>query len=798
MERGEPEAWRGVQEGTKGTERRWKWTGVGTGGMALLAFLVAPGLPAPELPGASQLNATALWAQDAVSASDGDEPARLMVQAHRIQPGDGGIQIDGSLDEPAWQSATPITDFTQRDPVEGGEPSEPTEVYVLYDEDNLYIGAILYDSEPDGILGHQLQRNAGLGTDDRFMWVLDTFREGRSGYFFEINPAGLMGDGLITGGGGGFGINKSWDGIWEVRTQITDYGWTAEIRIPFSTLNFDPTLDAWGINFQRTIRRKNEEILWSGWRRNQAFTRPINAGLLTGLDGISQGLGLEATPYISGNWSNQPNLDDPRDLRSKVGGDLEYSLTPSLRVAATVNTDFAEVEVDDRIVNLSRFPISFPEQRAFFLENSGVFGFAPRQGVNPFHSRRIGLVDGEEIPIHFGARLGGQAGRYELGAFQVRTGRGETVVLDGTPHSVPSEDFTAARVKRNIFNQSHVGAIYTRRATHANGTGNGEPPPDRHTAGMDFDFFTSEFLGQYNLQFEGFYAWHSDPVHGGASDFSDRQARGVRFNFPNDVWRFHSSLREFGEEFNPALGFQNRSGYRRLQPTFTYAPYPESLDWVRQLQWGVAFEYLTSLEGELLTRETQLTLLDVGFESGDQFSVDVTRLYERLRNPFRIQSDIVIPPGGYNTTDWGASFRTAGRRVISGNMSLSQGGFWSGDRTRFNGGVTARPRPGVSFRTQYQRNEVRLDEGGFDTNLVQLSGNWNLSPLTSFTTSVQYDDRSDVVGLFARARWIVRPGNDIFFVYSHNWLNEADRLFDRHLTTVSQGMAVKVNYSYRF
>ncbi len=761
--------------------------------IALAGWMALPALGPLAPHGAEVGMVGAVYAQSAEGPPDGD--GLPMIRAHRVERADGPLRIDGHLNEPAWERATPITDFRQQDPVEGGDPSEPTEVYVLYDDDNLYIGAILYDSEPRGILAHQRQRNAGLGTDDRFMWILDTFREGRSGYFFEINPAGLMGDGLITGGGG-FGINKSWDGIWEVRTQITDFGWTAEIRIPFSTLNFDPTLDAWGINFQRTIRRRSEEIVWSGWRRNQNLTRTTHAGHLIGLEGISQGVGLEVKPYASGNWSNSPALDDSRDLRSKIGGDLQYNITPSLRAAATVNTDFAEVEVDDRIVNLSRFPVSFPERRAFFLENAGVFNFAPRQGVNPFFSRRIGLVDGEEMPIHFGTRLGGQAGRYEMGLFQVRTGSGETVVLDGTPHSAPAEDFTAGRIKRNLFDESHIGAIYTRRGTHDGG--NGAAPPIRHTVGLDFDFFTSSFMGEYNLQFEGFFAWHSDPVLGGATGFSQRRARGVRFNFPNDVWQLHASLRDFGDAFDPAVGFQNRNAFRRFQPTLGYQPRPESVEWLRQLEWQVAFEYLTSLDGQLLTRETEFTFLGLNFESGDRVSVDATRLFERLRGPFNIRDEIVIPMDGYNTTEWELSLRTAGRRPLSTNLTLSHGGFWSGDRSRFDGRVTARPLPGVSLRTEYQRNEVRLPEGEFDTNLVRVGADWDMSPLQSFTTSVQYDDVSDVVGVFSRARWIVRPGNDIFLVYNHNWRNETDRLFDRHFQTVSQGAAVKVNYTYRF
>ena len=255
--------------------------------------------------------------------------------AHRM---DGGTEItlDGRVEEDAWQGAIPITDFTQQEPVEGAGPSQPTEIRVVYDEDNLYIGAVIYD-DPEGILAYQRQRDAGLGTDDRFMWILDTFHDGRTGYFFEINAAGLMGDGILGGGGG---LNKSWDGIWEARTARRPDGWSAEIQIPFRTLNFDPAQDTWGINFQRTIRRRQEEILWRGWLRNQGLFSPVYAGDLTGLEGLSQGVGLEAVPSTIVSWKRTPDDEDPSTFPRDLSLDINYSITSSLRASLSVNTDF--------------------------------------------------------------------------------------------------------------------------------------------------------------------------------------------------------------------------------------------------------------------------------------------------------------------------------------------------------------------------------------------------------------------------------------------------------------------------
>lgn len=730
------------------------------------------------------------------AAAQTTEDARPTLQAVRLLDTES-LRLDGRLDDPAWQRALPSSDFRQQDPVEGGEPTERTEVRVLYDDRNLYIGVMLYDSEPDGVIGHQRRRDAGLGTDDRFMWILDTFMDGRTGYFFEINPAGLMGDGLL---GGSF--NKSWDGIWEARVARGDWGWSAEIRIPFSTLNFDPTLDTWGINFQRTIRRRNEEILWSGWRRNQGLFRVVHAGRLTGLEGLSQGTGIEVRPYTVGNWTRSPGQDPASSRTGDVGFDVSYNLTPSLRAALTVNTDFAEVEVDQRRVNLTRFPLRFEERRDFFLEGSGVYAFATSSGPSPYFSRRIGLVDGEPVPIRYGARLGGQAGRFELGFQHLRTGAGA---------GLGEEDFTVARVKSSILEQSTVGAIYTRRASAPPpplpGADPGEPqptaPPDRHTVGWDLDLFTSRFLGNRNLQFEAFTVLHTDPVGDGSTTLWDRSTRGIRLNFPNDVWRVHASLREFGDAYDPAVGFVARRGFRRFQPTIGWHPRPASLTGVRQLSWVFFWEYLTRLDGRLETRREQFTLPEIAFESGDNLSLEITRGYEWLERPFRIRPDIEVPAGSYLNWEWELSGRTAGRRALSASASIGRGGFWSGTRSEGDVSVTLRPSPGWAFTGTYERNEVQLPQGDFTTNLGRLSAAWDVSPWASINSNVQYDDVTRVVGLFARARWILRPGNDLFLVYTHNWREEEliptpDGRTERRFETLSRGGAAKLTYAIRF
>ncbi len=701
-----------------------------------------------------------------------------VLEAWRLGPAEH-VALDGRLDEVLWRRAQVADGFLQQEPVEGQAPTERTEVRVVYDADNLYIGALLHDSDPDGILGYQRQRDQDLDSDDRFMVVLDTFLDGRTAYYFETNPAGLMGDGLVRNTGYAR-VNKAWDGVWEARTARGASGWSAEIRIPFRTLNFDESSAAWGINFQRTVRRKNEELVWSGHRRNQGLLRPIHAGRLTGLRDLTQGLGLEVVPYGAATWRSATGL--PTDLPLDAGVDLNYSVTSNLRAAVTVNTDFAEAEVDRRRVNLTRFPLFYPEQRDFFLENASIFEFAPLNAVNPYFSRRIGLDEGQVIPIEYGTRLAGQAGANDVGFLQVRT---------GPQAGRPAEDFTVARVKRNFFAQSSIGVLYTRRAAGAGAHGPAEP--DRHTVGVDLDLFTSTFLGDKNLQFQTFYVVHTHPERGGIDGAADRSSRGFRINYPNDVWQAHLSFREFGEQWDPAVGFVPRRGFRRSNPVVTFAPRPDWFDSVRYLEFRVYYEHLTDLDNRLLTQQTGLTLLGVVWESGDRFDFSRNSRYEVLEAPFEIHPGVLLPIGTYSFEDWELDVETASHRPLSGSVSVAAGELWSGERTALQLGVTVRPYSGVTATAEWEHEDVDLRQGRFRTNLVRMLGSWHASPWVAFDGNLQYDTVTAVAGLYARLRWILRPGSDFYFVYTENWRSTRDRFL-----TLSRGATTKINYTHRF
>ncbi|CAN5780350.1 hypothetical protein BH23GEM3_BH23GEM3_03650 [soil metagenome] len=413
-----------------------------------------------------------------------------------------------------------------------------------------------------------------------------------------------------------------------------------------------------------------------------------------------------------------------------------------------------------------------------------MFNFAPGNGVEPYFRRRIGLIGGEPAPIRYGARLTGQAGANDLGFLQVRT---------GGAGAQPGESFTVARVNRNIFRQSTIGVIATRRSATL-----GDPGPELgHTSvGTDLNLTTSRFLGDRNLQLQAFYAWHNDPAEDAVSSWLDRSALGVRLSYPNDLWSGHISYRELGTHFNPAVGFTPRRGFRRVQPSIQYAPRP-AWPHVRQLEFGVRGEYLTDMEGRLQTGNIGLDLLGVRFESGDRISIEHDTSREHLGRSFRIHPDTMvrslIPEGEYTFGGLGVSGSTAGHRPVSASLSASRGGFWSGDRAQYGASVVLRPRPGFNFSAGADLNVIELPEADFTTDLLRLGGGWHINPWISLTGNVQYDNLSELVGLYTRFRWIVQPGSDLHVVYSHNWLNAIGGF-----ETLQRSAASKLTYTHRF
>ena len=709
------------------------------------------------------------------NASQAD--VRRTVRAVRLEPGEQ-IAVDGRLDEEVWRRAVPARDFIQQDPDNGQPATEPTEVRILFTSTALYMGVTAYDSDPGEWLGYHRRRDDFLQSDDRFMWNIDTFNNQQTGYFFEMNPSGLMGDALR---GANFN-NRQWDGIWTGKAHRSDIGWTLEIEIPFSTLNFDPNADAWGINFQRTVRRKNEESVWSGWLRNQGLNRLSNAGLLVGLDDIAEARGLDVKPYLLGTSAAAPGRGSSRaDNDVDVGADIFYNPTPGVRTNLTINTDFAQTEVDQRLTNLERFPQFFPEKRDFFLDGATFFDFqstaANDNSLLPFFTRRIGLNQGVPQPITAGGKLAGQFGSNDVGAMYVRTGRDEASM---------GENFLVLRGKHRMLQQSYVGALYT-------GRGAGEAGLDtRHTIGADFLLATSTFRGGDNIALGGFFLNTTNPRDTGRS-----KAYGVRLEYPNDPWSGSVVYREIQENYDAAVGFTPRTGFRRLNPELSYTSRPRSHRLIRSVQYGASSNLLYStIDNGLLNRDFDVTLFNVATHRQDMVQAKVLPTYERLEKNFSISPGITLPAGSdYHWTRYQFQATTAPRRVIAVNQIFEFGGFYNGTRLRVATDLNVRVRPGVIIYTSGEWNRVELDEGHFETRLFRIVPELQFSPWVSWVNNIQYDTQSTVLGWQSRFRWIVKPGSDLYLVYTHNWVDDP---LENRLYTLDRRAASKVLYTHRF
>ena len=714
------------------------------------------------------------------------QTGRPQIQAYRLAPRET-LVIDGAPDEAVWRKAPPATNFLQRDPDNGEPATEQTEVRVIFDRDRLILGVRCLDSEPERLLGNQMQRDQSFGSDDRFMFSIDPFNDGRTGYFFEINPSGAMGDGLITGpiggggggfGGGGFGgqMEKSWDGIWLARVRRTADGWTAEVEIPFKTLNFNPDTDTWGANFQRTVRRKNEESLWTGWLRDEGLTRMSNAGRIGGITGISQGVGLDLKPYALGAASAAPGRGAPATTGDwDVGLDAFYNVTPALKANFSVNTDFAETEVDERRTNLTRFPLFFEEKREFFLDGANFFDF-PGGRDSPFFSRRIGLNEGEPQPIIYGAKLIGQIGQQDVGLLQVST-NDKTFDVEGAPLHLNAEDFTVARVRRRFGSQSSAGVLYTRRSTRDSMI------DTRHTAGFDVTIATPALLGDIQFESQAWYAHTSKPRfinEGGEPSPAGRSdAFGWSASVSRDPYDADIGFREVQPAYDPAVGFTPRRNFRNWNTDIRWAPRFSDHRWFRGVQLSAGGQINLNLENQVIDRNLRMTPIELEFHSGDSVEFQLFRQTENLDEDFEISDGITLPLGGrFNWIRYQLTYDSAEQRPVSGRAEYSFGDFYDGRRRELTLDLNMRPRPGILIELSSEFNDVDLPGGSFIENVYSVEVGTQFNPWTSLSNNLQYDTESSELGWQLRFRWIQRPGDDIFFIWTQNWREEIGSRFE--------------------
>ena len=674
--------------------------------------------------------------------------------------------IDGRLDDKVWKRATPIDAFMQVDPVEGAAPTQRTVVRILFDADTIYVGVRCFDKRPDLIVGKELRRDAGLGSDDRVSIVFDPFGTSRDGFFFELSVTGARRDGLVENNRR---IRIEWDGVWWGETSRDDKGWSAEFRIPVKTLSFDPNAETWGFNIERVIRRDNEIVRWATPTRNSSIRRLADAGDLVDLVGLRQGLGLDVKPSASLTLRNGgASVFDP-------SVDVFYKITPAIQATLTLNTDFAETEVDDRQVNLTRFSLFFPEKRAFFLQDAGIFEFGGiRRSPLPFFSRRIGISNGVQKDILAGFKVTGRTDKWTFGAMSVQ--------MKDDP-VLGSKNLSVLRARYNLSDTTGVGFI----ATHGDPSTTG----DNTVLGADFDFFIPDFKGTNSIQ-GGAYVMKSFSSGTGADAGGDGNAYGLRLSYPNEPISFFLFAGQIDKGFNPALGFAPRRGEREYDANFRYRWRPNRFG-VRRIDLAASAFLNTDLSNNLVSADIDIPRVEVEDQIGDRISVQFTPRQERLVNPFEISDGVVLPVGSYRYHRYGGSFSTSRSRPVSGRLGYFRGGFFNGRRQNYTVALELRPSKHVFFSAEVTEDVVDLREGSFITRIGRLRFNINFTPDVSWSNFIQYDNVSGTAGLNSRFKWTIRPGSDFFIVLNQGFIVTSDTL-----SLEETQVTTKIGWTFRF
>ena len=691
------------------------------------------------------------------------------IQALRIEK---EILIDGILEEPVWSRAAISTGFIQQEPRPGNPASEKTEVRILYDENNLYIGVICFDSDGRrGVIVNDLARDFDEREDDVFEVVLDTFNDNQNGFLFATNARGAKFDAQVTNDGSS--VNEDWDTIWAVQSNITEEGWQTEIAIPFKTLRFGGQENqVWGINFMRRIRRKAEEVYWTPLPQPFHLSRVSMAGSLNGISGVRQGRNLYIKPYIKAPLSRLEN--DDVDLQPDAGLDVKWALTSQLTLDLTANTDFSQVEADEEQVNLTRFSLFFPEKREFFLENAGFFGFGEGVGVRrrgggggrsdliPFFSRRIGVSGGNLVPILGGARLTGRAGAFTLGVLGMQSDDFD---------EEPSTNFSVVRVRRDLMDNSNMGVLFVNKegGNHFN-----------RTYGVDGNF---NFLRYLNLT--SFLLKTETPGLSGNDG-----AGKFEMGWQDPFWLVRAGFLSIEENFNPEVGYVRRGGYdrgerggdavRKGDGEFGVAFRPEDrIPWIREIQPSVQPEYITDQDNLLLTRDIEKQVL-VEFNDSSRLSIRHDSTFERLDEPFEITDTQTIPLGDYGFNSTRISFRGNESRKLSFDFDYTTGGFFNGELDSYE--VELLMQPNYRFRTNlvWEHNNVSLPDGDFSTNLVGADIQYGFSTTMFINALIQYNSEDREISSNIRFNLIHKPMSDLFIVYNENRLTQ-DRVRDRAL-----------------
>ena len=683
------------------------------------------------------------------------------------------IVLDGVLDEPDWQAADSVTGFIQAQPYPGYPASEPTVVRILYDDQYLYIGAVCYDSEPDDLTVMSLEQDFSTRDSDLFGFTLDTFLDRRNSFLFAVNPRGAIAD--FQAFNDGRNVNRSWEGVVKVKTRVHDRGWTVEMALPFTTLRFDPSKveQTWGVNFIRRIRRLNQDLYWAPLARPNRLYKMSQAGTLHGLQSLRTGRNLSIKPYLASDRTSGDLQLGGAQLGVDGGGDLKYSLTPSLTLDLTFRTDFSQVEVDQERINLTRFSTFFPEKRDFFLENSGLFSFSDaaertmRTGGSAvdftlFHSRRVGLISGRPVPVLGGGRLSGRIGKFEVGLLNLQTQRATLVDTDTT--RVPAENFTVVRLRRNVLGNSDIGLLFiNRQAT-------GEAGDYNRSFGLDANFR----LLRYMIVNTYLAATATPDLDG------DETAARLLVGWRDPFWDASAFVKQVGEAFNPEVGFIRRRAMRQAHATIGVHPRP-ALSWIQEVNPYVEGAVLTNLDGELETREMAVGMA-ADFLDGSRATVEVQRTFERLFDPFTVLPEATIPAGDYTFTNVRLQANSNSGRPLSGRLDVSGGGFFSGTRRSVRASMLWRANYHFGLDFFAEHNRIGLDGEAFDADLFGGRFKYAFSTKLFASAFVQYNRATEQLVTNVRLNVIHAPLSDVFLVFSERRDMGAGTVLERAVT----------------
>lgn len=646
--------------------------------------------------------------------------------------------IDGDLSDEIWKQAIPIKDFLQQEPIAGVQPSFVTEVKIIYDDDNFYISVMCYDNEPEKIIAREMKWDGRISNDDNIKLIFDTFNDNRSAYWFGTNPLGAQDDALLTG----FemnGFNEAWNGVWEVECKILNNGWSAEFRFPFSTFKFyNIQKQIWGFNIARDIRRNNETVQWTSIGQNLGWIKIAEAGDLKGIENIQRGSPVYLKPYFT---AGAQFINGDKKYIYEPGLDIKYGITETLSLDATFNTDFAQVESDRARINLTRFPLFFPEKREFFLEGMKLFEFSLGNNNLLAYSRRVGISNGSQIPIIAGAKLVGRLGNFEIGAINMQT---------ASKGNEPTTNYGTARVKYDLFNSSSVGFLVTNKISSSG---------YNRSFGGDFQFAFNDFLGNKNLIVSASVA-KTDEKDGAKNSW----AGSFFVDYPNDLIDTYLAYRFIQSEFNPAMGFVARKGYQQLVYNLDLSPRINKYG-IRKLQFeAIEANMYFDNNGYLQSAEFAISPLGIEFESGDEFGVGIHRAFDKPEEDFEIFNGNEIKAGDYWYTTYGAGFESSSSRIVFGDVDYVWGGYYNGTRKTFSSSLSVNADKHFIFSGDYTFNSIDINNIRLNTSEIGGRIGYNFSTKLFSSIFAQWNNEDNEVNLNYRINWKPKIGSDFYLV----------------------------------